>query len=296
MTAQPLEAELVAGGSTDLRRRLRRVLRSPLTLLGTALVALMVAVALAGPLLAPYPQDATGAIHMQSMLLPPSATHLFGTDEVGRDIFSRVVLGSRISLLSGVVVVLSACSIGVVIGTIAGYFGGLVDLWLMRLTDVFLTIPALILALAIGAALGSGLVNTMVAISLVWWPGYCRLVRGEVIALRGKPFIEAAVAQGSPRLYVMWRHVLPNCLSPLIVKMSLDIGYAILTTAALGFLGIGAKPPTPEWGGMVADGRQYLPNWWWYSTFPGLAIFMTVFGFNLFGDGMRAVLDPRGRR
>jgi peptide/nickel transport system permease protein len=166
----------------------------------------------------------------------------------------------------------------------------------MRFTDVFLTVPGLILAMAIAAALGPNLRNVMFAISLVWWPGYCRLTRGSVLTIKELPYVEAARALGIPQARVLFRHILPNVLSPLVVKASLDLGFAILTTASLGFIGLGAQPPTPDWGRMIADGRKFIPDQWWVSTFPGLAIFLTVLGFNLFGDGLRDVFDPHSRR
>jgi peptide/nickel transport system permease protein len=207
-----------------------------------------------------------------------------------------VIVGARISLTAGLIVVLLAGGIGVTLGAIAGYFGGWVNELIMRITDIFFTVPPLILALAISAALGPSITNAMAAISLVWWPGYCRLTQGEVLALKEKNFVEAARCQGATRWRIIWSHILPNAISPIIVKASMDIGFAILYTAALGFIGVGAQPPTPEWGQMVSAGRRYLPTWWWYSTFPGLAIFITVLGFNLLGDGLRDVFDPKARR
>jgi len=272
-----------------------RFQQNPLSIVGLLLILFMLVVAATGPLFIPYPSDVTGAIHIDKRLKPPSRDHYFGTDEVGRDIFSRVVAGSRLSLGVGVIVLVIATGIGVTLGTIAGYFGGRVETLIMRITDVFLTIPGLILAMAISAALGPGIPNVMLAISLVWWPGYCRLMRAVVLSLKEQAFVEAARTVGVRESRVIFRHLLPNAVSPIIVKASMDFGFAVLTTASLGFIGLGAQPPTPDWGKMLADGRRYLPEAWWYSTFPGLAIFLIVLGFNLLGDGLRDILDPRLR-
>jgi peptide/nickel transport system permease protein len=263
---------------------------------GLVFVLLIILAALLGPRLAPYPEDITGAVHMEARRLPPSWVHLFGTDEVGRDVFSRVIGGAAISLLTGVVVVSLAIVIGVPLGAIAGFVGGPLDTVVMRVTDIFLAFPTLILAIAITAALGSGAGNAMLAVGLVWWPTYCRLIRGQVLAAREESYVEAARAQGATNLWVIFQHILPNCVSPIIVAASMDIGYAILLAAGLSFVGLGARPPLPEWGRMVADGRRYFPQAWWIATFPGLAIFVTVFSFNLLGDGLRDLLDPFSRR
>ncbi|MCC6312788.1 MAG: ABC transporter permease, partial [Thermomicrobiales bacterium] len=221
---------------------------------------------------------------------------LFGTDQVGRDVFTRVVVGARVSLLAGLTVIALALVIGTVLGAIAGFFGGWLGEAIMRVTDVFLTIPDLILAMAFAAALGPGLFNVMIAVSLVWWPGYCRLARANVVALRNAQFAEAAQSRGASRSRVLFSHVLPNAFPTILVKASMDIGFAVLTTAALGFIGLGSQPPTPDWGAMISDGRKYLREAWWFSTFPGIAILLTVLAFNLLGDGLRDVFDPRARR
>jgi peptide/nickel transport system permease protein len=256
------------------------------------LVLLLVA-ALFGPSLAPYPEDAEGAIHADARLSPPSADHPFGTDELGRDVFSRVLIGARISLSVGVIVLVIGVTIGTILGAVAGFLRGRVGETIMRFTDIMITIPELILALAITAVLGRSLGNTMLAIGLVRWPIYCRLVQAQVAGLATEPFVEAAVAGGAGPARVLFRHILPNCVSPVIVRASLDMGLAILTAAALGFLGLGAQEPIPEWGAMVSNARKTFPTAWWSATFPGLAIFVTVFAFNVLGDGLRDVLDPR---
>lgn len=265
-------------------------------MIGLAIIVILVAIAIVGPFFVPYPEDALGALNISQRLKPPSAEHLFGTDQAGRDIFTRVIIGARISLIAGIVVIALSLTLGTLMGAIAGFFGGRVSEVIMRVTDVFLTIPDLILAMAFAAALGPGLFNVMVAISLVWWPGYCRLARANVVALRDSQFAEAARSIGAGNGQVLFKHVLPNAFPTILVKASMDFGFAILTTAALGFIGLGTQPPTPDWGVMIADGRKYLREAWWFSTFPGIAILLTVLAFNLLGDGLRDVLDPRARR
>lgn len=282
--------------SDQRRRMVRRFSQSPLSVVGLVIIVVLVLVALIGPFLVPYPDDATGAIHIKDKLQGPSAAHFFGTDHVGRDVFTRVVVGARISLLAGVTVIALALTVGTLLGAVAGFFGGRLSDAIMRVTDIFLTIPDLILAMAFAAALGPGLMNVMIAVSLVWWPGYCRLTRANVVALRDSQFAEAASSIGASSGRVLFRHVLPNSLPTILVKASMDVGFAVLTTAALGFIGLGTQPPNPDWGVMVSDGRAYLRDAWWYSTFPGLGILLVVVGFNLMGDGLRDVFDPRSRR
>jgi len=278
-----------------VRKAFRQLGRSPLSVAGLVIVAIIVLVAIFGPLLVPYPKDAHGAVHIAQKLRAPSASHWFGTDQVGRDVFTRVVVGARTSLLAGVAVILLAVTVGTLLGAIAGFFGGWIGTIIMRITDIFLTIPELILAMAFAAALGPGLFNVMVAVSLAWWPGYCRLVRANVIALRGAQFAEAAGSLGASRSRVLFRHVLPNAFPTVLVKASMDVGFAVLTTASLGFIGLGTQPPNPDWGQMVAEGRKYIRDAWWFSTFPGMAILLTVVASNLLGDGLRDIFDPRSR-
>lgn len=280
----------------DIRRGIYRFRRSSLSMLGLGIVAFIVLVAILGPHFVPYPADGTGAVHVKIRLQSPSRDHPFGTDDLGRDVFTRVVLGTPISLQVGIIVLVVAISIGVPLGATAGYLGGLVNEVIMRITDIFLTIPSLILALAIAAALGPGITHAMMAISLVWWPGYCRLTQGLVLSLREEDYVEAARSMGASSWRIIFRHIVPNCVSPIVIKASMDMGFAILVAAGLGFIGVGAQPPLPEWGAMISFGRKYLPTWWWYATFPGLAMFFTVFGFNLLGDGLRDIFDPRTRR
>lgn len=278
------------------QRGFYRFRQSALSLVGLALILFIFLVAIFGPLLVPYPQDAEGAVRVRERFQPPSAAHWFGTDELGRDIFSLVVIGARVSLSVGVIVLIGATTIGILLGALAGYFGGMVNELIMRFTDIFLTVPSLILAIAIAAALGPSIQNMMLAISLVWWPGYCRLVQAEVSSRKQDLYVQAARAAGASHGRIIFTHILPNITSPIIVKVSLDMGFAILTAAALGFVGVGARPPTPEWGAMFSAARSYVPQYWWYPIFPGLALFITVFGFNLLGDGLRDVLDPRTKR
>ena len=279
----------------EARRYVRVFLKSASSVAGLVLVLLFLALAALGPSLVPYPDDARGAVHLDAKLSPPSAAHPFGTDEVGGDVYTRVIMGARLSLAIGLIITVLAALIGVPLGVAAGYSEGLTGEIIMRVTDIFLSVPALVLAIAIVGALGPGILNAMVAIALVWWPGYVRLVHGKTLALRQDVFVEAARAMGAGRARIALVHVLPNCVSPIVVKMSMDMGTAILTAASLGFVGLGAQPPYPEWGAMISHGRNYLPTWWWYSAFPGLFIYLTVLGFNLLGDGLRDLLDPKTR-
>ena len=298
-TAEVAAAAAVAARSSRMeswRRSIYRFRSSNLSVVGLLIVAALLVMATIGPWLVPYPEHVTGSVNLAGKFRPPSAQHWFGTNEVGQDVFSLTVVGARISLFVGLLVVVIGSLIGTTLGAIAGYLGGWIDDAIMRVTDLFLTLPGLILAMAIAAALGPGIVNAMIAISLAWWPGYCRLVRGEVVVRKQEMYVTAARAVGAGPMRIVFRHILPNTVSPLIVKMSLDMGFAILTAASLGFVGIGVKPPTPEWGALLSTARSYMPDFWWTAIFPGLAIFLAVFGFNLLGDGLRDVLDPRARR
>ena len=267
---------------------LRRLRRRPLGLLGVIGSLAFVLIALVGPWVSPYDPLAL----RPDTLRPPGAPYWFGTDDVGRDLFSRVLYGARYSLTAGVAILAIAASVGTVVGLIAGYAGGMLDEVLMRVTDMFLAFPALILAMCVAAALGPSLVNATLATAIVWWPWYARLVRGQVLQLRNETFVSAARLAGASRARIVFRHILPNCTTPIIVQMSLDLGYAILTLAALSFIGLGAQPPTPEWGSMIAIGRDFYLTQWWYVTFPGIAIFVAVLAANLVGDGLQEVLSP----
>lgn len=268
------------------------ILKSPLTLFGAVLVILLILMAIFAPLIAPYNPN---RISLREKLAPPSLKHPFGTDEVGRDLLSRVIYGSRISLQVGIVVVLLAGIPGILIGAFSGYYGGQLDNIIMRLMDIVMAFPPLVLALSIAAALGPSLVNSMMAVAFIMIPKFSRLVRGETLSLKEKPFVLATRAQGGKPLYIIFRHIIPNSLSSVIVLASLVMGDAILVAASLSFIGLGAQPPTPEWGALVSVGRKYILDQWWYATFPGLFIFLAVMGFNLFGDGLRDILDPKIR-
>jgi peptide/nickel transport system permease protein len=262
------------------------------TLLGSGLVLVVLIMALMPSTIAPANPV---RIALSDRLRGPSASHLFGTDDFGRDLFSRVVHGARISLLSGIAVIATSVAVGVVVGVAAGYRGGWGDEALMRLTDMFMAFPPILLAMAIVAALRPSLANTTLALVLVWWPAYARLVRSQVLALKERAFVESAVSLGAVPLWVVRRHLLPNAMAPIIVQATMDMGYVVLAAASLGFLGLGAQPPAPEWGKMISDGRRYFLEAWWYPVFPGLAIATTVLGFNLIGDDLRDWLDPRTR-
>jgi len=294
-SAVPAHSDSGSGRSAEWRRYVRAYVRSTSSVIGLVIITLFVLVAAVGPWIVPYPEDARGAVHLEQKLQPPSAAHWFGTDEVGNDVYTRVVLGARVSLQIGLLITLLASLLGVPLGILAGYVGGATGETIMRVTDVFLSVPALVLALAVVGALGPGILNAMLALSLVWWPGYVRLVQGKTLALAHETYVEAARAGGAGRARIVFLHILPNCVSPIVVKASMDMGSAILAAASLGFIGLGAQPPHPEWGAMISHGRNYLPTWWWYSAFPGLAIYLTVLGFNLVGDGLRDLLDPKSR-
>ena len=275
-------------------RALRQGLRAnPLLLAGGLTVVLIVVVAALAPLLAPFPGDAATATHPFLVLRPPSARHWFGTDQVGRDVFSRVLYGARISPLVAVIVLLIACAIGIPLGIVAGYFGGWVDEVIMRVTDIFLAFPSLLLALALATVLPTSLTSLTIAIAVTWWPWYTRLIRGQAASVAGRPYIDSCRVLGIARWRIILRHVLPNSVTPLIVQVSLDVGGVILTASALSFLGLGAQDPTPDWGLMVSEGQTYFTTDWWVVTFPGIAILVTAFAFNLLGDGLRDLLDPR---
>jgi len=276
-----------------VRKRARlRVRGNEIAILGGLLVGLLVLVALLAPWLATHDPE---RLSMTTRLRPPSSQFWFGTDEFGRDLYSRIVYGSRISLVVAATVILVATSIGVTLGAIGAYRGGRWDEGVMRLADVFMAFPDLVLAMALSAAFGANLVSAIIAVSIVWWPTYARLIRGQILGLKEQAFVEAARAVGAGELRIITRHLVPNTLSPLLVRITTDVGYAILYTASLGFLGLGAQEPTPEWGRMIATGRFFLLDQWWYATLPGLAIFLTVLGFTWLGDALRDWTDPRTR-
>lgn len=289
-------SERLTASLLEYRLSFHLLRKNPVSLLGLVIIVAFVITAVFAPWLAPYPQQGLGEPNVATRFVPPSLEHLFGTDSLGRDIMSRVIMGSRISLTVSMIVVALAVGIGTPLGAIAGYIGGMGDEIIMRITDIFLAFPSLLLAMAIAAALGPSLTNSMVALALSWWPWYTRLVRSQGVSLRERPFVEAARAIGVPDKSIIARHILPNSLAPVIVQATVDIGTVVLSTAALSFIGLGAQPPSPEWGLMVSTGRVYIFEQWWISTFPGLAIFATSLAFNLVGDGLREALDPKVRR
>lgn len=270
--------------------------KSLLTTIGLAIVLGFTFLGIIGPYITPYDPMTISVTSTLKRLQPPSLENLFGTDEYGRDIFSRVLYGARISLIAALSVMSIALPIGIILGLVSGYYGGIVDEVIMRITDIFLSFPGLVLAIAFSASLGAGLTSAIIALAAVWWPGYVRVIRAQVLVVKEMLFIEAARAIGVKTSKILFRHILPNAITPLLVLITFDFGSVILATSALSFIGLGAQPPIPEWGRLVADGRKWFPDKWWYSFFPGLAILITVLGFNLLGDGIRDIMDPRYRR
>lgn len=272
---------------------LKLLSKNPSAVAGFFIIATMVLIAVSAPYIAPYDPI---KISLRERLGAPSAAHIFGTDEMGRDILSRVMHGARISLRIGVLVIAIAGGLGAVIGAVAGYLGKHADNIIMRVMDVILSFPPLVLAMALAAALGPNLNNAILAVAFVMIPKFARMVRGEALAVKEKQFIAAARASGAGSLWIILHHILPNCFSSVIILATLLLGETILIAASLSFIGLGAQPPTPEWGAMVSVGRKFLMDQWWYPTFPGVFILVTVIGFNILGDALRDILDPRIRR
>jgi len=270
----------------------KQVVRRPATLISLIVVVMLVIVAVFAPLIAPYDPDIQD---WSTMLATPHPKYPLGTDELGRDILSRIIFGSRISLSVGLVSVGISTILGVSMGAIAGYYGGLADTLIMRLTDILFAFPGLLFAIAIMFALGPGIMNVFIALGIVGWAGIARIIRGSVLQLREVPFVEATEAAGGDDLRLLWKHIIPNCLPTIIVLVTLRIPGAIMSEASLSFLGLGAQPPTPSWGSMIFEARQYIRQVPTYSLFPGLAIMVTVLAFNILGDGLRDILDPKLR-
>jgi peptide/nickel transport system permease protein len=294
-TALPQRELTLTRGPTRMQRAartLRPFLRQPAIVVGAIILLFFAVAAICAPLLSPTDPLAQ---NVTEGLSPPSIAHLLGTDKLGREMLSRMLYGTRISLVVGVLVVLSASSFGTLLGLLAGYRSGWADEVLMRVTDIFFAFPGLILAMAIAGALGPSLRNALIAISVVSWPVYARLIRGQVLSLKEREFVIAARTLGIPEWRIILRHLLPNTLAPLLVQASFDLGGAITAVAGLSFIGFGAQPPTPEWGVMISEGRNYIATQWWLATFPALAILLVVGGLNLLGDGLRDLLDPRLR-
>jgi peptide/nickel transport system permease protein len=268
-----------------------RFRRNGLSVVGLAIVVGVTLMALLAPWVTPYPSHAGSFIDFANTSQPPSAAHWFGTDTIGRDVLTRVVYAYRISLALGVVVLGMAAPVGIVMGLMAGYYGGWVETVLMRLTDVFISVPPLVLALAILGFLQPTLGNAMMAVSTMWWPWYARLTYNLARSVRVEGYVVAAEVVGASQSHILYREILPNCVPPLLTKLTLDMGFVILVGSSLSFLGLGVQPPTPDLGTMVADGAKFLPDLWWISIFPGLAILVAVLGFNLLGDGLRDMFD-----
>jgi peptide/nickel transport system permease protein len=278
-------------GPSNLARAWRRFLRNPAAVIGAVIVISVVVAAMLAPSLAPYPGHAGSFVDFRSRHLAPSLSHLMGTDNVGRDIFSRVMFGYRVSLLLVVGVLGVAVPLGVLFGLLAGYFAGAVETAVMGFTNVMLAMPPLVMALAITAVLSPDLVNSMIAITCLWWTWHCRLVYRVTKSVAAEDFVEAARLAGASHLHILFRELLPNCTAAISVKTTLDAGFVILFGASLSFLGLGVQPPTPDLGTMVASGAQFLPEMWWEAVMPGLAILYAILGFNLLGDGLRDMMD-----
>ncbi|HMK47715.1 MAG TPA: ABC transporter permease [Methanocella sp.] len=277
----------------DVRYSVKLFMKSPLAVLGALIVILFILMAILAPFIAPY---GAKQFDFANPKKAPSAQHLLGTDDNGGDMFSRIIWGSQVSLEIGLIVVCSAVILGSIIGGISGYFGGLIDEIMMRVTDIFLAFPQLVLAMVICAALGRSIENVMLALTITWWSTYARIIRGQALTIRESKYIEAARAIGGSDIHIIRKHLLPNSLSPIIVQATMDLGNVILTAAGLSFIGFGAQPGDAEWGRMISDGSRFMMHYPWIVTFTGLAILIVCLGFNLFGDGLRDVMDPKMRR
>ena len=277
----------------DFKLFLRVFRTSPLALAGAIIIAMFIFISIFGSTLAPQDVYTT---NLNQQFQAPSRDHWFGTDELGRDTFSRVLYGAKYSLQVGIIVIALSGSIGITVGLVAGWYGGKVDEIIMRITDVFMAVPGIILAIAIVSAIGASLQNVMIGLAITWWPWYARLVRSLVLSLREAAFVEAARSLGASNIRIMRLHLLPNALGPVLVTISLDFGGVIIVAAGLSFIGFGAQPPLPEWGLLIALARTYITTSWWLSFFPGAVLFLSVLGFNLLGDGLRDALDPKLRR
>ena len=293
MSVTPVITSIESENTRTLRHVFSVILREPLSLLSTIVIALFIVLAIFANQIAPHPDEGAGKTHASNTLLPPSSEHWFGADKLGRDVVSRVIFGTRPALIIPIGVVLFAVIIGAPLGALAGYKGGWIDEIIMRITDLFLAFPSLLLAMAIASALGRGLDKAAIALIVSWWPWYTRIARGVAIGLRGRYFVEAAQAAGVSDAVIIFRHILPNTLSPILVQATVDMGTVILAMGGLAFLGLGTQPPAADWGLMVSEGRQYILDQWWIATFPGIAIFVVVLAFNLLGDALRDIFDPR---
>jgi peptide/nickel transport system permease protein len=272
----------------DLKRKWYRFSRSPLSLVGLTIAIISIFLAVAAPYVAPYPTHAGLVTNFKDKFLPPSTKYLFGTDEMGRDVLSRTIFGFQYSFMMAAVVLSLVIPPGVISGLVAGYFRGTwIDTIIMRIADIFIAVPPLVLALAIAAVLTPSVFNSMMAVSLMWWPWYTRLTYNTASALRNEYFVQASEVMGASSFHIIFKEILPNCLGPILTKITLDVGWVILLGSALSFVGLGAQPPTPDLGTMVATGGNYMPDAWWISIFPAIAICIIILGFNLLGDGIR---------
>jgi peptide/nickel transport system permease protein len=280
-----------SGRMVDLRRNWYKFSRNPLSIIGVSLVVLIILVAIFAPLISPHPPSAGKFLNFMNASKGPSLSNLAGTDQYGRDILTRIFFGYRFSLMMAIVVLVMAMPTGVFLGLIAGYYRGTwIDTVIMRITDIFVSVPSLVLALAVCSILTPGIMNAMMAVSLMWWPWYCRMVYGVASSLKGEYFVNAAELTGAGKMHILFREILPNCLSPVLTKMSLDVGWVILIASSLSYVGLGAQAPTADLGSMVADGSKYLPDQWWISVFPAIAIMLVILAFNLLGDGISDML------
>jgi len=286
----------VAASYGSIRQVVTVFTRDRMATIGLIVAVLFYLVAVFAPMLAPYPDEGAGKPNAQALTQPPSAEHIMGTDQLGRDVLSRIIVGARPTLFVPLLVVALAIMIGAPLGAIAGFKGGWADTLIMRTTDLFLSFPSLLLAIAITAALGRGLVNAALALVISWWPWYARLVRGIAVSIRQSDFVEAAHAIGLTKMQIVRKHILPNSITPIVVQATIDLGIVIIAMGGLAFLGLGTQPPKPDWGLMISEGRSVLLTSWWVATFPGIAIFIIVFCFNVIGDALRDVFDPRTRR
>jgi peptide/nickel transport system permease protein len=296
MAAVPLTVPAETRSTRTINHVVAVILRDPLALASTIVIIAFILIAIFAYQVAPYPDEGAGRTHAANQFLPPSAQHWFGTDRLGRDVLSRVIVGTRPALVIPILVVVVAVLIGAPLGAIAGYKGGLIDEIIMRTTDLFLAFPSLLLVMAIVSSVGRGLDKAAIALVISWWPWYTRIARGIAASLRERYFVEAAQAAGVSELVIVLRHILPNIVSPILVQATVDLGTVILVMGGLAFLGLGTQPPAPDWGLMVSEGREFILNQWWVATFPGIAIFIVVLAFNLLGDTLRDIFDPRQYR
>jgi len=293
MTALPITSSTESESTRSLRHVFSVIVRDPLSLMSTIIIVMFMVVALFANQIAPYPLEGAGKTNADNSLLAPSPEHPLGTDKLGRDMLSRIIIGARPALIVPMGVVFFAILIGMPLGALAGYKGGWIDEVIMRVTDLFLAFPSLLLAMAITSALGRGLDKAAIALVVSWWPWYTRIARGVAVSLRERYFVEAAQAIGVSDAVIIFRHILPNTISPILVQATVDLGTVILAMGGLAFLGLGTQPPSPDWGLMVSEGRELILNQWWVATYSGLAIFVVVLAFNLLGDTLRDIFDPR---